>query len=156
MCRPLHVLHARGIGLIMWRLGRYAHAPMGDHDGNTNGAYLFTSIAHRAPWDTWQLPSCPELGGGNWIHGTHGGSGATMCQRRELTPWHAWQHPSCPEPGLRSWAHGTHGGTQAALSQEARAGAPGGVAAHELPVSGGITRCHGHVGVCEHTSCPSS
>jgi hypothetical protein len=32
--------------LIMWRLERYTHAPMGDHDGNVTGGYLFTSIAH--------------------------------------------------------------------------------------------------------------
>jgi hypothetical protein len=31
----------------MWRLGRYVHAPMGDHDGNATGRYLFTSIAHN-------------------------------------------------------------------------------------------------------------
>jgi hypothetical protein len=32
----------------------------------------------------------------------------------------------------------------------------GGVAAPELPMPGGTTRCHGHVGACEHTSCHSS
>jgi hypothetical protein len=77
-------------------------------------------------------------------------------RRRELAPRDAWQHLSCPEPGLRSWGHGTHGGTRAAPSQEAGAGATGGVAAPELPVSGGITRCHEHVGACERMSCPSS
>jgi hypothetical protein len=34
--------------------------------------------------------------------------------------------------GLRSWGHGTHGGTRATPSQEARAGATGGVAVPEL------------------------
>jgi hypothetical protein len=32
----------------------------------------------------------------------------------------------------------------------------GGVAAPELPMTGGITRCYGHVGMCECTSYPSS
>jgi hypothetical protein len=77
-------------------------------------------------------------------------------RRRELAPQDAWQHPSCPEPGLRSWGHETHGGTRAVPSQEAGAGAMGGVAALELPVSDGITWCHGHVDTCERTSCPLS
>jgi hypothetical protein len=69
-------------------------------------------------------------------------------------------------PGGGSWHHGTHGSTRVALSresdtwrhpsQEAGAGTTVGVAAPELPVPGGITRCHGHVGACERTSCPSS
>jgi hypothetical protein len=46
MCRLLHVSHARGIELVMWRLESYAHALMGDHDGNTIRKYLFTSITH--------------------------------------------------------------------------------------------------------------
>jgi hypothetical protein len=46
MCRLLHVSHACGIGLVMWRLERYTQAPMGDHDGNAIGGYLFTSITH--------------------------------------------------------------------------------------------------------------
>jgi hypothetical protein len=71
-------------------------------------------------------------------------------------PRDAWQHLSCPERGLESWGHGTGVGTRAAPSQEAGAGTTGGVAAPELPVPGGITRCHGHVGVCERTSYPSS
>jgi hypothetical protein len=33
-----------------------------------------------------------------------------------------------------------------------RAGTTEGVAAPELPVPGGITRCHRHVGACERTS----
>jgi hypothetical protein len=77
-------------------------------------------------------------------------------KRRELEPQDAWQHPSCPEPRLGSWGHGTRGGTRDASSHEAGAGATGGVAAPKLPVTGGITQCHGHVGACEHTSCPSS
>jgi hypothetical protein len=80
MCRPLHVSHVRGIGLIVWRPGRYTHAPMGDHDGNVTGGYLFTSIAHKAPWDTYQLQNYPEPGGGSRSLRTHGGSGATLCQ----------------------------------------------------------------------------
>jgi ribosomal protein L35AE/L33A len=109
------------------------------------------------------------------LHGTHGGSRATLSQevgaraighvtalelpcarRRELAPWDAWQHPSCLEPGLGSWGHGSRADTQATLIQEAGAGATRGVAAPELPMSGGITRCHGHVGACERKSCPSS
>jgi hypothetical protein len=77
-------------------------------------------------------------------------------RRRELTPQDAWQHPSCPEPGLESWGHGTRGDTRAALSQEAGASTTGGVVAPELPVPGGITRRHGHVGACERTSYPLS
>jgi hypothetical protein len=46
----------------------------------------------------------------------------------------------------------TRGGTRAASSQETGAGATGGVAAPELPVSSGITRCHGHMDACEHMS----
>jgi hypothetical protein len=62
------------------------------------------------------------------------------CARRwEIAPWNAWQHPSYLEPGLRSWGHGTHGGTQAAPSQEAGAGATGGVVALELPVPVSVT-----------------
>jgi hypothetical protein len=60
-----------------------------------------------------------------------------------------------PEPGLRSWGHGASDSTRAAPSQEARASATGGVAAPELSVPGDITRCHGHMGVCERTSFPS-
>jgi hypothetical protein len=37
MCRPLRVSHARGIGLVVWRLGRYTHVPMGDYDDNAIG-----------------------------------------------------------------------------------------------------------------------
>jgi hypothetical protein len=51
-----------------------------------------------------------------------------------------------------SWGHGTRSDTQAALSQEAGAGVTGGGEASELAMSSGIARCHGHVGVCEHTS----
>jgi hypothetical protein len=47
MCRPLHVLHACGISLVMWRLERYEHTLMGDHDGNATEGYLFTTIAHN-------------------------------------------------------------------------------------------------------------
>jgi hypothetical protein len=109
------------------------------------------------------------------LHGTHDGSGTVLSQearagatrlmatpelpyarRHELVPWAVWHHPICLEPGLRSWGHGTHGGTWAILSQEAGAGGTRGVAALELPVPGGITRCHGHVGACECTSYPSS
>jgi hypothetical protein len=46
MYRPLHVSHARDIGLVVWHLGRSAHALMGDHDGNATEGYLFISIAH--------------------------------------------------------------------------------------------------------------
>jgi hypothetical protein len=46
MRRLLHVLQARDTGLIVWRLGRYAHALMGDHDDYAAGGYLFTPIAH--------------------------------------------------------------------------------------------------------------
>jgi hypothetical protein len=49
--------------------------------------------------------------------------------RRELAPQDVWQHLSYPEPGLRSWGHETRGGTRAILSQEAGAGATGGVSA---------------------------
>jgi hypothetical protein len=79
------------------------------------------------------------------------------CARRwELAPWEAWQHLSYPEPGLERWGHETHGGTRAALSQAVGASATRGVAAPEQPMPGGITQCHGHVGVYEHTSFPSS
>jgi hypothetical protein len=77
-------------------------------------------------------------------------------RRRELAPRDVWQHPSCLEPVLGSWGHGTRGGTRTAPSQEALAGAKGGVAAPELFMAGGIIRCHGHVGACERTSYPSS
>jgi hypothetical protein len=40
-------LHARGISLVVWRLGRYAHVPMRHHDGNATRGYLFTLIAHN-------------------------------------------------------------------------------------------------------------
>jgi hypothetical protein len=42
---PLAVVDRTGF-LVMWRLERYAHAPMGDYDGNATKGYLFTSIAH--------------------------------------------------------------------------------------------------------------
>jgi hypothetical protein len=77
-------------------------------------------------------------------------------RRQELASRDAWQHPSCPKLGLGSWGHGTSGGTRAGLSQEMGAGTMGGVAAHELPMPGGITRCYGHVDACECMSCPSS
>jgi hypothetical protein len=77
-------------------------------------------------------------------------------RRRELAPGDAWQHPSSPKPGLESWGHGTHDGTRATLSQEAGVGATGSVEAPELPMPGGITLCHGHVGACERTSYSSS
>jgi hypothetical protein len=77
-------------------------------------------------------------------------------RRWELALRVTWQHPSCPEPGLESRGCRTLGGTRAALSQEVGAGSTGGVAAPELPMLGGITRCHGHVGTCDRMSCPSS
>jgi hypothetical protein len=80
MCRPLHVSHAGGIGFIVWRLERYAHALMGYHDDNAIEGYLFTLTAHRALYDTWRLQSCPEPKGGSWCHGTRGGSEATLSQ----------------------------------------------------------------------------
>jgi hypothetical protein len=46
MRRLLHALQMRGIGLVVWRLERYVHAPMEDHDGYATRGYLFTSIAH--------------------------------------------------------------------------------------------------------------
>jgi ribosomal protein L35AE/L33A len=92
-----------------------------------------------------------------------------------LEPWDTWRIQSNPKLGGGSWSHGTSGGSRAALRQEVGAGATGyvvalelhcarrwelaprrGVAAPELPMSGGITRCHGHVGACEHTSYPLS
>jgi hypothetical protein len=48
MHRPLHVSHVRGIGLVVWRLKRYTQAPMGNHDGNVTGGYLFTSIVYSS------------------------------------------------------------------------------------------------------------
>jgi hypothetical protein len=79
------------------------------------------------------------------------------CARRwELVPREPWQLPSFTEPGLKSWGHGTRGDTQAASSQEVGAGTTEGVVAPELPMPGGITRCHGHVSACERTSCPLS
>jgi hypothetical protein len=114
MCRLLHVSHAHDIGLVMWHLGRYAHAPMGDHDGNATVGYLFN-------------PQPVEL------HRTCDGSGAALsqearvgamvhmvapelpCTRRwELTPWAASQHSSCP-------------------SRDSGAGATGPAIAPELP-----------------------
>jgi hypothetical protein len=62
MCRSLHVTHARGIGLVMWRLGRYAHASMGDHDDNaTGGIFVYFNSPHPVE-----------------LYGTHGGSGAAL------------------------------------------------------------------------------
>jgi hypothetical protein len=49
MCRLLHVSHARGIGLVMWCLGRYVHAPMGDHDDNAVGGYIGYMAALELP-----------------------------------------------------------------------------------------------------------
>jgi hypothetical protein len=43
----LHVLQARGAGLVVGRFGRYMHAPMGDHDGHAARGDLFTSMAHN-------------------------------------------------------------------------------------------------------------
>jgi hypothetical protein len=74
-------------------------------------------------------------GGGSWCHGTRGSTRAALS---------------------RDSGAGATGHVAAALSQEAGTGATGGVAALELPVPLGITRCHGHVGACEGTSCPSS
>jgi hypothetical protein len=34
-------------GLVLWRLGRYAHTLMRDHDGYAVRGYLFTVIAHN-------------------------------------------------------------------------------------------------------------
>jgi hypothetical protein len=104
----------------------------------------------------WWLQSCREPGGGRWSHETHGGSGAALCQEAGVGATERVAAPELPRAGLRSWGHGTRGGTRAAMSQKARADATGGVAAPELPVPGGVTRCHGHVGVCERTSCHSS
>jgi hypothetical protein len=98
----------------------------------------------------------PEPGDESWIHETCGGSRAVVSQEAGGGATERVAAPELPRAGLRSWGHGTRGGTRAAMSQEVRADSTGGVAAPELPVPGGVTRCHGHVGVCERTSCHSS
>jgi hypothetical protein len=37
MCHLLHVLHARGIILVVWCIQRYTYVLMRDHDGNVTG-----------------------------------------------------------------------------------------------------------------------
>jgi hypothetical protein len=39
-----HTRYIMPISRSMWLLGRYAHAPIGDHDGHAVRGYFFTSI----------------------------------------------------------------------------------------------------------------
>jgi hypothetical protein len=64
MHHPLHVLQAHNIGLVVWHLERYVHAPMGDHDDN-NPQRIFVCFNSREAIE---------------LHETHGGSGATLGQ----------------------------------------------------------------------------
>jgi hypothetical protein len=66
----------------MWRLERYVHALMGDHDDNATGRYLFS-------------PQLIEL------YGTRGGSEATLSQEAGAR---AMGHVAAPElPCVRRW-----------------------------------------------------
>jgi hypothetical protein len=42
---PLYVLQARNGSLIVWRLERYAHNPIGYYDSNFTREYSYTLIA---------------------------------------------------------------------------------------------------------------
>jgi hypothetical protein len=45
MCRPLLVLQARDVSLVVWRHGKYAHVPIGYYDSNSTVEYSYTLIA---------------------------------------------------------------------------------------------------------------
>jgi hypothetical protein len=63
MCGQPHVLHAHGIGLVVWRLGRYAYAQW--------------EITMAMPCGIFIYVNSPQL---VELHGTRGGSRAALSQ----------------------------------------------------------------------------